>query len=117
MLTPAEKVANNIHPDHSHKWTVAVRSATSKDDQMGGADDITHFIKRVAFKLHDSFPNPNRSKRVTLPYTTVSDILYYKVLDKPPFEVSETGCVRAVPFVARLLISPAVGVNSKSKSA
>lgn len=74
MITPAEKAAHNIHLDHSHKWTVAVRSAASKGDQMGGADDITHFIKRVAFKLHDSFPNPNRGTHVHYLYTMVSDI-------------------------------------------
>ncbi|KAG6812099.1 hypothetical protein H0H92_004399 [Tricholoma furcatifolium] len=62
-------------PDHTHKWTVAVRSAASIDnlDQVGGADDLSYFIKRVTFKLHDTYPSPTRN------------------IDKPPFEVSETG--------------------------
>ncbi|TFK71993.1 yeats family protein [Pluteus cervinus] len=62
-------------PDHTHKWTVAVRSAASipDSDQVGGADDMAYFIKRVTFKLHDTYPNPSRN------------------VDKPPFEVSETG--------------------------
>lgn len=52
------------HPDHTHRWTVAVRSAASvpASDTVGGADDLGYFIKRVAFKLHDTYPNPNRSE-------------------------------------------------------
>ncbi|KAJ3568763.1 hypothetical protein NP233_g5502 [Leucocoprinus birnbaumii] len=63
------------YADHTHKWTVAVRSAASapNSDIVGGADDISHFIKRVTFKLHDTYANPSRN------------------IDKPPFEVSETG--------------------------
>ncbi|KAL0950114.1 hypothetical protein HGRIS_010111 [Hohenbuehelia grisea] len=74
VLTPKEREALPS-PDHTHKWTVAVRSAASKDgiDSVGGADDLSYFIKRVAFKLHDTYPNPSRT------------------IDKPPFEVSETG--------------------------
>jgi len=44
-----------------------------RTDSVGGADDISYFIKRVSFKLHETYPNPNRN------------------IDKPPFEVSETG--------------------------
>ncbi|KAF9782210.1 yeats family protein [Thelephora terrestris] len=60
---------------HTHKWTVAVRSAASGPDSdiVGGADDLGYFIKRVTFKLHDTYPNAARN------------------IDKPPFEVSETG--------------------------
>nr|VWO96102.1 N/A [Ganoderma boninense] len=63
------------HPDHTHRWTVAVRGAASvpDSDTVGGADDLGYFIKKVSFKLHDTYPNPNRN------------------VDKPPFEVSETG--------------------------
>ncbi|KAF6761986.1 yeats family protein [Ephemerocybe angulata] len=46
-------------PDHTHRWTVAV----------GGADDLSYFIKRVTFKLHDTYPTPTRN------------------IDKPPFEL------------------------------
>lgn len=131
-LTPAEKLA--APPDHTHKWTVAVRSAAShplpslaaisgapanaslekgseigavnaaagasgfntpstptaaasaatistrgRDQEhdyhkmVGGKDDISHFIKRVQFKLHDTYPQPTRN------------------IDKPPFQVTETG--------------------------
>ncbi|SNX82515.1 probable Protein AF-9 homolog [Melanopsichium pennsylvanicum] len=131
-LTPAEKLA--APPDHTHKWTVAVRSAAShplpslsaisgasnnaifepgseisafnsaaglsgsaipstqttpgsaatistrgRDQEhdyhkmVGGKDDISHFIKRVQFKLHDTYSQPTRN------------------IDKPPFSVTETG--------------------------
>lgn len=116
-LTPAEKLA--APPDHTHKWTVALRSAAShplpsisaisglenstselsatpaaadtasgsaatistrgRDQEhdyhkmVGGKDDISHFIKRVQFKLHDTYPQPTRN------------------VDKPPFSVTETG--------------------------
>ncbi|KIP04567.1 hypothetical protein PHLGIDRAFT_120613 [Phlebiopsis gigantea 11061_1 CR5-6] len=63
------------HQDHTHRWTVAVRSAASAPDSetVGGADDLGYFIKRVTFKLHDTYANPTRN------------------VDKAPFEVSETG--------------------------
>lgn len=62
-------------PDHTHRWTVAVRSAASAPDSdiVGGADDLSYFIKRVTFKLHETYPNPTRN------------------IDKAPFEVTETG--------------------------
>ncbi|TBU47260.1 yeats family protein [Dichomitus squalens] len=74
VLTPNEREALPS-PDHTHRWTVAVRSAASAPDsnEVGGADDLSYFIKRVTFKLHDTYPNPTRN------------------VDKPPFEVSETG--------------------------
>jgi YEATS domain-containing protein 4 len=40
--------------DHTHQWTIAVKG-------VDGAD-ITHFIKKVQFKLHaDTYANPTRS--------------------------------------------------------
>ncbi|EST06272.1 hypothetical protein PSEUBRA_004156 [Kalmanozyma brasiliensis GHG001] len=129
-LTPAEKLA--APPDHTHKWTVAVRSAASlplpslsaisgapnnanfeqgseigavnaaagsatpsttpaaagssatistrgRDQEhdyhkmVGNKDDISHYIKRVQFKLHDTYPQPTRN------------------VDRFPFHVTETG--------------------------
>lgn len=130
-LSPADKLA--APPDHTHKWTVSVRSAAShplpsipvvaglpqsanvgpkleaidvstgadgldvtasaftapaggasvstrgRDQEhdyhkmVGGKDDISHFIKRVQFKLHDTYPQATRN------------------VDKPPFSVTETG--------------------------
>lgn len=52
--------------DHTHSWTICVKG-------VDGAD-ITHFIKKVQFKLHaDTYTNPTRT------------------LEQPPFEVSESG--------------------------
>ncbi|KAL1734418.1 yeats family-domain-containing protein [Schizophyllum commune] len=73
VMTPEEKAT--APPDHTHKWTVAVRSAASApgSDIVGGADDLSYFIRRVTFKLHDTYVNPTRS------------------VEKPPFELTETG--------------------------
>ncbi|CAG8648317.1 12467_t:CDS:2 [Acaulospora colombiana] len=67
MLTPEEKTALRCPPDHTHQWTVALRSAASQPTNgqeeggvVGGKDDLSHFIKRVTFKLHESFANPSR---------------------------------------------------------
>lgn len=49
----------------SHKWTVYVRGATN--------EDLSVVIKRVVFQLHPSFNNPKR------------------VVESPPFELSECG--------------------------
>jgi len=76
VLTPKQREAlAATAPDHTHTWTVAIRGAASGPDQdiVGGADDLSHFIKRVTFKLHDTYPNPSRN------------------IDKPPYEVTETG--------------------------
>lgn len=53
-------------PDHTHKWTVFVRDPAGKDD-------LGYFIKKVVFKLHDTYVQPHRT------------------IEKPPFEVTETG--------------------------
>lgn len=91
VLTPKEREALSS-PDHTHRWTVAVRSAASAPDSdiVGGADDLSYFIKRVTFKLHDTYPNPTRSRcsvvmHVHRTQRSATDV------DKPPFEVSETG--------------------------
>ncbi|OCF38193.1 hypothetical protein I316_00418 [Kwoniella heveanensis BCC8398] len=43
------------------------------DYMPGGQDDLSYLIKKVTFRLHETYPNPNR------------------VCDKPPFKVTETG--------------------------
>lgn len=52
--------------DHTHKWTVFVRDPAGKDD-------MSYFIKKVTFKLHDTYTNSLRT------------------VEKAPFEVTETG--------------------------
>ncbi|WFD41599.1 NuA4 histone H4 acetyltransferase complex and the SWR1 complex subunit [Malassezia psittaci] len=87
-LTPAERLT--APPDHTHRWTVAVRSAATEPlttfhadnpnqdanqtigtrlrdaeidlhKAVGGKDDLSYFIKRVQFRLHDTYTQPTRS--------------------------------------------------------
>jgi YEATS domain-containing protein 4 len=51
--------------DHTHKWTVYVRGFHD--------EDVSTWIKRVVFRLHESFPTPSRA------------------IEQSPFEVTETG--------------------------
>ena len=51
---------------HTHKWTLYVRSPDQKFD-------LTQAISKVVFQLHASFPQPTRE------------------LTEPPFEITETG--------------------------
>lgn len=50
---------------HTHQWTVYVKPYKN--------EDMSAYIKKINFKLHDSYPNSNR------------------VITKPPYEVTETG--------------------------
>lgn len=50
---------------HTHQWTVYVKPYRN--------EDMSAYVKKVHFKLHDSYANPNR------------------ILTKPPYEVTETG--------------------------
>lgn len=50
---------------HTHQWTVYVKPYYK--------EDMSSYVKKVHFKLHDSYANPNR------------------ILTKPPYEVTETG--------------------------
>ncbi|GAA5827117.1 hypothetical protein JCM5353_006197 [Sporobolomyces roseus] len=66
--------------DHTHRWTVGIRSAASlarlnshPNHQIGGADDLSYMIKKVTFKLYETYKNPLRT------------------VEQPPFEVTETG--------------------------
>ena len=53
-------------PDgHTHEWTIYVKPYQN--------EDMSSYVKKVQFKLHDSYANCNR------------------VVSKPPYEVSETG--------------------------
>jgi YEATS domain-containing protein 4 len=45
--------------DHTHSWTVFVKGI---DDT-----DITYWLKKVQFKLHESIPNPHRRLSPSLP--------------------------------------------------
>ncbi|KAK4685709.1 YEATS domain-containing protein 4, partial [Tremellales sp. Uapishka_1] len=88
LLSEEEKAT--APPGHTHKWTIFLASATSPppaprsassldpppvdmDYLPGGHDDLSYLIKKVTFRLHETYTNPSR------------------VCDHPPFQVSETG--------------------------
>ncbi|XP_013194909.1 YEATS domain-containing protein 4 [Amyelois transitella] len=50
---------------HTHQWTVYVKPYAN--------EDMSAYIKKVHFKLHESYTNPNR------------------IVTKPPYELTETG--------------------------
>ncbi|XP_063378483.1 YEATS domain-containing protein 4 [Cydia fagiglandana] len=50
---------------HTHQWTVYVKPYAN--------EDMSNYIKKVNFKLHESYANPNR------------------IVTKPPYELTETG--------------------------
>jgi YEATS domain-containing protein 4 len=53
-LTEAEKKSNKTQPNATHGWRVYVRP-------VPGGPDLTTWLKRVTFTLHETFPNPVRS--------------------------------------------------------
>ncbi len=55
----------NAPTDHTHSWKVFVRGINDSD--------ISYWLKKVQFKLHDTYPNSVR------------------MIEGPPFEVEETG--------------------------
>jgi YEATS domain-containing protein 4 len=55
----------NAPADHTHSWKVFVRGING--------EDISYWLKKVQFKLHDTYPNSLR------------------MIEAPPFEVEETG--------------------------
>ena len=62
----ASKRPPNISPDHTHQWTVYVRGVNNTD--------ITYWLKKVQFKLHETYSQSLRT------------------IEAPaPFEVTETG--------------------------
>ncbi|VDM48141.1 unnamed protein product [Toxocara canis] len=61
----ASYLGKKLENEHTHEWTVFVRPYHNEDPAK--------FIRKVQFKLHDSYANPTR------------------VVEKPPFEVTETG--------------------------
>ncbi|KAL9631072.1 MAG: hypothetical protein Q9164_006090 [Protoblastenia rupestris] len=64
---PSQPRPSGIPAEHTHRWTVFIRPLTP--DQ-----DLTHWLKKVQFKLHETYANSSR------------------MIESPgPFEVTETG--------------------------
>ncbi|CCF60267.1 hypothetical protein KAFR_0J02030 [Kazachstania africana CBS 2517] len=55
----------NAPAEHTHLWTIFVRGPNN--------EDISYYVKKVVFKLHDTYNNPTR------------------IIEAPPFELTETG--------------------------
>ncbi|KAL8793201.1 MAG: hypothetical protein Q9195_004231 [Heterodermia aff. obscurata] len=55
----------HTNPDHTHQWTVFIRGIENTD--------LTYWLRKVQFKLHETYPNSLRT------------------IESPPFEVTETG--------------------------
>ncbi|CAO3582769.1 unnamed protein product [Absidia cylindrospora] len=53
--------------DHTHKWTVMLKGLNN--------EDLSYYIRKVVFRLHETYPNPLRT------------------VEQPPFELTETGWV------------------------
>ncbi len=56
---------------YTHDWTVLVRGEEGQD--------IRHFVEKVVFLLHESFPKPRRGTRLWV--WQISESVYHKVLD------------------------------------
>ncbi|KAJ5899783.1 hypothetical protein N7495_004527 [Penicillium taxi] len=65
QLFDPEKKPANAPPDHTHQWRVFVKGVNG--------EDISYWLKKVQFKLHETYPQNVRS------------------VEQPPFEVVETG--------------------------
>lgn len=61
-----EKRTEKTPPDHTHEWTVFFKPVSDNID-------LTPLLKKVTFKLHETYENPVRS------------------IEKPPYQVTETG--------------------------
>ncbi|KHC45614.1 YEATS domain-containing protein 4 [Candida albicans P60002] len=88
-LTP-EKRKPTTPPEHTHEWTVFFKPVL-------GDIDLTPLIKKVTFKLHETYENPVRT------------------LESPPYQVTETGWGE-FEIIIKLHFQPGVelGINEKN---
>ncbi|KAK4697707.1 YEATS domain-containing protein 4, partial [Lecanoromycetidae sp. Uapishka_2] len=63
-IDPANRPAG-INPEHTHQWSVYVRGVDG--------EDISYWLKKVQFKLHETYANSSR------------------MIENAPFEVTESG--------------------------
>ncbi|VEU22662.1 DEKNAAC103647 [Brettanomyces naardenensis] len=64
-VTDSNPLPPGAPKDHSHTWTLFVKDATGQD--------LSLYVKKVVFKLHETYPNSTRT------------------VEKPPFELRESG--------------------------
>ncbi|CAI5760279.1 unnamed protein product [Candida verbasci] len=88
-LTP-DKRKPTTPQDHTHEWTVFLKPVL-------GDIDLTPLIKKVTFKLHETYENPIRS------------------IETPPYQVTETGWGE-FEIIIKIHFHPGVdlGINEKN---
>ncbi|CAK9442165.1 uncharacterized protein LODBEIA_P59080 [Lodderomyces beijingensis] len=88
-LTP-ETRKTTTPADHTHEWTVFFKPVL-------GDLDLTPLLKKVTFKLHETYENPIRS------------------IERPPYQVTETGWGE-FEIIIKLYFHPGVdlGINEKN---
>ncbi|QPG73788.1 hypothetical protein FOA43_001102 [Brettanomyces nanus] len=65
QISEANPLPPGAPKDHTHIWTLFVKDATGQDMSL--------YVKKVVFKLHETYPNSMRT------------------VEKPPFELRESG--------------------------
>lgn len=58
-----DKRPDSAPPDHTHKWAVFVKGIPIADPSIPGVvrnTDVTHWLRKVQFKLHDTYANSVR---------------------------------------------------------
>ena len=65
---------------HTHDWTIYVKPYEN--------EDMSSYVKKVQFRLHESYPNPNR------------------IVTTPPYEVHNVICLRNSGAVVSQLWPP-----------
>lgn len=86
-LTP-ETRKPTTPPDHTHSWTVFFKPVI-------GDIDLTPILKKVTFKLHETYENPVRS------------------IETPPYQVTETGWGE-FEIIIKLHFNSDLGINEKN---
>jgi hypothetical protein len=72
----------------------SIVSAPKKPESVAGAECLSYFIRRVTFRLHETYLAPNRSaSRPKFDEPGIHEVPLYKDVGKAPFEAMETGKV------------------------
>ncbi|NXX17923.1 YETS4 protein, partial [Podargus strigoides] len=68
---------------HTHQWTVYVKPYRN--------EDMSAYVKKIQFKLHESYGNPLRGDSTEALSSTLTPLFPTAVVTKPPYEITETG--------------------------
>lgn len=70
-------------PGHTGVSTRGRESELDFHRMVGGKDDISYFVRRVQFKLHETYAQPTRSTYLAFPFPSIRPRFF-----KPPFIIS-----------------------------